>query len=114
MNIIHWPKFYNNINFTQTLITHNADINIRNNKGLTPLHLVTPFNYHQLINLLLKNNKIINCQDTNRNTPIFSDKYLQNTNTFNFLHTISALETENNIINVTDQNINIYIRLTTL
>jgi len=62
----------NKDNIVNSLIkNHNADINIADIKGNTPLHLACSISNINIINILLKKNVNINAQDINGCTPLF-------------------------------------------
>lgn len=63
---LHYASYYSHFSVLKALFDHTKNIqsNIKNNKGLTPLHILTASNQYHMVEFLLHQDIDINHQDT--------------------------------------------------
>ena len=67
---MHWCAFRGNENLCRFLLERNADVNIQDNHGYTPLHWCALKSNENLCRLLLEHNADVNIQDKSGSTPL--------------------------------------------
>ncbi len=67
-----YPLHYaaHNANVIQLLVDHGANVNIKDGKGRTPLHIAAVMAYMEGIQALIKNGADVNAVDDEGNTPL--------------------------------------------
>lgn len=60
------------------LINHGADINAKNERGETPLHLATRYCFNKIVKLLLENGADPNIKDNEGKTPLDLAREMEN------------------------------------
>ena len=67
---MHWCAREGNENICKLLLDHNADVNIKDTIGWTPLHRCALMGYENLCRLLLEHNADVNIQGKDGSTPL--------------------------------------------
>jgi ankyrin repeat protein len=54
---LHYAVYYNCIQVVELLLNHNADVNVKNKEGWTPLHLAATHGHSKIVEIILKHGK---------------------------------------------------------
>lgn len=64
------------IDIVEMLLIHGANVNARNNKGVTPLHIAVLFGAVKIAEMLIKYGAYVNARDDEGNTPLHYTTYI--------------------------------------
>ena len=69
MGVVHWASDRGSVPILQELISHGADVNLRDEEGQTPLHYAAVCDHVECARLLLEKGADINARDKNGDKP---------------------------------------------